>query len=346
MSANDRNPLGLEGIACLEYGAPTEAQLDALGDVFRALGCSRTRRHATRDVELWSQHGVRFVVTRDPRSFAASFAREHGPSIASMAWYVADAEHALREAVRRGAVEVAGDSVFGGAPALEGIGGSRIYLVDRRRGWEERHYVALERPEVVRDRGFLAIDHLTNNVPRGTLAAHRAFYREVFGFEDVRSFEIRGNATGLTSYALRSPCGTFCIPINEGSEDRSQIEEYLREYRGAGIQHVALLTRDLLSSLEGMRDSGVATLDIDPSYYDSAFARVPGVREDHEAIRGRGVLVDGDEEGYLLQIFTENVIGPIFFELIQRENHRSFGEGNFGALFRSIERDQERRGVV
>ena len=343
---SEHNPLGLEGIACLEHGAPSREGQDAIGRLFRALGFSRTRRHATRDIELWAQHGIRFLVNRDPSSFAATFAGAHGPSIPSMAWKVADPERALREAVRRGAKEVVGDLVFGGAPAIEGIGGSRIYLVDTRGSWEERYYVALERPERVADRGFLTIDHLTNNVPKGTLGEHRAFYREVFGFEDVRTFEIRGRSTGLTSYALRSPCGTFCIPINEGSEDKSQIEEYLREYRGPGVQHVALLTRDLLASLEGLRDAGVETLDIDPTYYEEAFARVPNVREDRDTIRSKSVLVDGDEEGYLLQIFTQNVIGPIFFELIQRENHLSFGEGNFGALFRSIERDQERRGAL
>jgi 4-hydroxyphenylpyruvate dioxygenase len=159
----------------------------------------------------------------------------------------------------------------------------------------------------------------------------------------VRTFEIEGQSTGLTSYALRSPCGTFCIPINEGREDRSQIEQYLREYRGAGIQHLALASHDLLKSLEGL---DVPTLDIDPDYYAEVFERVPGVVEDREAIAGRQILVDGDAHGYLLQIFTKNVIGPIFFELIQRRNHHSFGEGNFSALFRSIERDQERRGVL
>jgi 4-hydroxyphenylpyruvate dioxygenase len=344
--ASTANPLGLGGIACVELGAPDRAGLDALGSLFRALGFSRTRRHAAKDVEYWRQGDVRFLVTREPRSFASEFAREHGPSISAMGWWVADADHAVREAVRRGAKAVDGDLVHGGAPAIEGIGGSRIYLVDARSNWDERYYVPAAHPLLVRDRGFTAIDHLTNNVPKGTLDDWRRYYREIFGFTDVRSFEIRGRSTGLTSYALRSPCGSFCIPINEGSEEKSQIEEYLREYRGPGVQHLALRSDDLLASLEGLRATGVETLDIDRDYYRTVFDRVANVREDHAEIERQQVLVDGDESGYLLQIFTKNVIGPIFFELIQRRNHLSFGEGNFGALFRSIERDQERRGAL
>jgi 4-hydroxyphenylpyruvate dioxygenase len=172
------------------------------------------------------------------------------------------------------------------------------------------------------------------------------FYKGVFGFTEVRYFDIRGARTGLQSYALRSPCGSFCIPINEGTEYASQINEYLREYRGPGIQHLAFRTDDILRSLELLDGSGIETLDIEDSYYDTIYQRVPQVSEDREAIRRRRVLVDGDEKGYLLQIFTRNLIGPIFIELIQRKNHDAFGEGNFGALFRSIERDQQKRGVL
>lgn len=343
MRQTNSNPVGLDGIAFVEFAAPTEAGLDALGVLFRALGFSRTRHHALMDVEHWRQNDIRFLVNRQARSFAAEFAREHGPSIPSLGFWVDDAEHARREAVRRGAKEVAGDLTFGGMPALRGIGDSRIYLVEKEGAFEERLFLASERPELVPSRGFIAIDHLTNNVPKGTLDEWRSFYREIFGFTDVRTFEIRGNSTGLTSYALRSPCGKFCIPINEGSETKSQIEEYLREYRGPGIQHIALSCDDLLTSLDGL---DVPTLDIDPEYYRTVFERVRGVSDDHARIEQMQVLVDGDQEGYLLQIFTKNVIGPIFFELIQRRNHDSFGEGNFGALFRSIERDQERRGVI
>jgi 4-hydroxyphenylpyruvate dioxygenase len=199
---------------------------------------------------------------------------------------------------------------------------------------------------LARGLGFRAIDHLTNNVPRGTLGRWAAFYKDVFGFSEVRYFDIRGVRTGLTSFALRSPCGTFSIPINEGTETESQIDEYLREYNGPGIQHLAFLTDDILAALRGLDDTAIETLDIDGDYYATVFDRVPGVREDHDELRRRNVLVDGDADGYLLQIFTRNLIGPIFIEIIQRRNHLSFGEGNFGALFRSIERDQTRRGVL
>ena len=172
------------------------------------------------------------------------------------------------------------------------------------------------------------------------------FYKTVFGFTEVRYFDIRGVATGLTSYALRSPDGSFCIPINEGSEEKSQIEEYLREYHGPGVQHLAFLTEDILGSLDKLDRQTIETLDIAPEYYAEVFERVPGVVEDHGRIQAHQVLVDGDERGYLLQIFTKNLFGPIFIEIIQRVHNQGFGEGNFKALFESIERDQARRGVL
>ena len=172
------------------------------------------------------------------------------------------------------------------------------------------------------------------------------FYKEVFGFQEIRYFDIRGEHTGLKSYALRSPCGSFCIPINEGTEAKSQINEYLNEYKGEGIQHIALLTSNILKLMDEMKVEGLKTLDIDADYYEMAFKRVPQLKEDKQKIQEHNLLVDGDESGYLIQIFTENVIGPIFFEFIQRHNNLGFGEGNFGALFRAIERDQKRRGVL
>ena len=234
----------------------------------------------------------------------------------------------------------------GALPAIYGIGDSLITFVEpSSRTYEALGFVALDRPEHVADKGFLAIDHLTNNVAKGTMTRWADFYKNVFGFTEVRYFDIRGVSTGLTSYALRSPCGTFAIPINEANEAKSQINEYLDEYKGPGIQHLAFLTDDILASLRGLEGSNIEFLDIDADYYRDVFARLPQVSEDHGEIERRNVLVDGDEAGYLLQIFTKNVVGPIFIELIQRKNHLSFGEGNFTALFRSIERDQARRGV-
>ena len=204
----------------------------------------------------------------------------------------------------------------------------------------------LARPEKVEAMGFLSIDHLTNNVEKGSMQKWASFYKDVFDFEEVRYFDIRGAQTGLTSYALRSPCGKFCIPINEGSERKSQINEYLEEYKGPGIQHLAFLTDDILYSLDRLEGSDIQTLDIDDENYRDIFNKFPQVAEDHQRLRDHNILVDGDEKGYLLQIFTKNLVGPIFVEIIQRRNHYSFGEGNFGALFRSIERDQMKRGYL
>lgn len=343
---DEKNPVGLDGIAFVEFAAPTEEGYASLHRLFHALGFSRTRRHRTMHVDLFEQAEIRFLVTREPGSFASGFAEEHGPSIPSMGWWVEDEGRAIAQAVERGARPYEGPRLLD-APAIWGIGDSLVYFVKKSDNpkWESE-LLALEEPVRVPERGFLLVDHLTNNVEKGTMKRWADFYKNVFGFTEVRYFDIRGEQTGLTSYALRSPCGRFCIPINEGSEEKSQIEEYLREYEGAGIQHLALLSTNLLASLEGLSEAGVPTLDIDDDYYDTVYERVPGVTEDRDRIKRLQVLVDGDDEGYLLQIFTKNVIGPIFFEMIQRKNHLSFGEGNFTALFRSIERDQEKRGVL
>ena len=260
-------------------------------------------------------------------------------------------EQALEAAKWRGAVEAKGD--YEGVHAIRGIGDSLIYFTARMaKGSDARFYASLgftecSRPDRVREKGFVAIDHLTNNVEKGALAKWASFYRDVFGFTEVRYFDIRGVKTGLKSYALRAPDGSFCIPINEGTEAKSQINEYLEEYNGPGIQHLALLTKDILASLRALDGTKhVGFLDIDDEYYRDLKERFPRVKEDFTEIARRSVLVDGDDDGYLLQIFTKNLVGPIFIEMIQRENHLSFGEGNFGALFRSIERDQARRGYL
>ncbi len=261
-----------------------------------------------------------------------------------MGWRVKDAKRAREVAVIRGGRSFDGQPL----PAIYGIGDSLIFFVDtsgRSDSWTLRGFVPLERPELVPDKGFLALDHLTNNVEKGTMGQWATFYKQVFGFEEVRYFDIRGAKTGLTSFALRSPCGRFCIPINEADEKKSQINEYLEEYKGPGIQHLAFITEDILESLRKLEGSPIEMLDMDDEYYADAFARVPHVTEDKQELRRRNVLVDGDDEGYLLQIFTKNLVGPIFIELISRKNHASFGEGNFGALFRSIEREQQKRGV-
>ncbi|MEZ4230434.1 MAG: 4-hydroxyphenylpyruvate dioxygenase [Polyangiaceae bacterium] len=345
--ASETNPLGLNGIAFVEYASPTAEGREDLNRLFGSLGFSKLQRHPSLDIQDYVQHDVHFLVNREETGHAHDFSAKHGPCVSALGWWVADAELALARAVERGARAYEGAIAYHGAKAIYGIGGSLIYLVDERVGrrWDDE-FLSLENPERHPSRGFYRVDHLTNNVRKGTMQEWADFYKRVFGFTEVRYFDIRGQKTGLTSYALRSPCGQFCIPINEGDESKSQIEEYLHEYDGPGVQHIALLSDDLLSSLNELDAAGVPTLDIDADYYESVFERVPGVTEDHQRIAELKVLVDGDEDGYLLQIFTRNVIGPIFFEMIQRRNHLSFGEGNFSALFRSIERDQERRGVL
>ncbi|MCB0416879.1 MAG: 4-hydroxyphenylpyruvate dioxygenase [Bdellovibrionaceae bacterium] len=341
------NPIGLCGIEFVEFVSPQPERLDAL---FQALGFSKTHSHRERSIDLYTQGDIHFLLNRQPNTFAHSFSNTHGPSICSMGWRVQDAPRALGRASARGAKPCPlGDFSSDGrpVPAVYGIGNSLLYFVEPQRHlYETLGFVPLEKPALVAPKGFIAIDHLTNNVAKGELRRWADFYQDIFGFTEVRYFDIRGEKTGLQSFALRSPCGQFCIPINEGTESASQINEYLREYKGPGIQHLAFLTDDILETLHRLDGSGIETLDIDKTYYQSIFERLPQVEEDRSELERLNVLIDGDEEGYLLQIFTRNLIGPIFIEIIQRKNHLSFGEGNFGALFRSIERDQKRRGVL
>jgi 4-hydroxyphenylpyruvate dioxygenase len=344
------NPTGLLGIDFVELASPDP---EALHRLLLAFGFSRTMKHATRDVDLYVQHDIAFLLRREAGSFATKFASTHGPSICAMGWRFKSPSEAHAAAVSRGARNAAegdlttrnGDSV----PAIFGIGDSLIYFVEgpaKETRWADFGFVPHPFAVSVAQKGFLTVDHLTNNVHKGTMQMWASFYKDVFGFTEVRYFDIKGAKTGLTSYALRSPDGSFCIPINEGSDKKSQINEYLEEYQGPGVQHLAFLTEDILSSLRSLEGSGIETLDIDDEYYASVFDRVPNVMEDKAEIKRLQVLVDGDDEGYLLQIFTKNLIGPIFVEIIQRRNHLSFGEGNFGALFRSIERDQQKRGYL
>ncbi len=346
MTTATHNPLGLKGLAFAEFSSDRSE----MARLLFGMGFSRTRKHAVRSIEVFTQGAASFIVTDEPGTFAARFRALHGPCVASLGFRVQDADFAFREALRRGAHAFhssSGCKATIDAPAIYGIGDSLVYFVDgssERGAVVDRELVALARPELVPEIGITCFDHLTNNVAKGELGAVSAFYKNVFGFTEVRSFDVSGEKTGLYSYALRSPDGSFCIPINEDKGETGQIAEYLREYRGPGVQHIALSTDDLIGTLDRLH--GIPTLDIDDDYYATVFDRVPAVREDRAKLKAHEILVDGDADGYLLQIFTKNVVGPVFFELIQRRNHLSFGEGNFGALFRSIERDQERRGVL
>jgi 4-hydroxyphenylpyruvate dioxygenase len=344
------NPLGLNGIEFVEFSSKNPEQLHKL---FTEFGFSKTMHHKKNKVDYYNQNDIHFLLNSQPGSYSMRFADLHGPCISAMGWRVADANAALQLAKERGANEcTAGDLKDASGkpiPCIFGIGESLIYFIENYthpRRYETFGFEKIENPIMIADKEFLSIDHLTNNVPKGTMTQWANFYKDIFGFTEVRYFDIRGAKTGLVSYALQSPCKNFCIPINEGTEDKSQINEYLREYKGPGVQHLAFLTKDILKSLEKLEGSSIETLDIDDEYYSDIFTKFPNVTEDRKKIHDFNVLVDGDEQGYLLQIFTKNIIGPIFIEIIQRKNHYSFGEGNFGALFRSIERDQQKRGVL
>ncbi len=344
---DEANPLGLRGIEFTEFATPDS---DFMEKVFLEFGLSKLKKFKGKEIFYFNQNDIHFLLNAEKKGFSRKFAKRHGPAICSMGWRVDDAQFAFDEAVKRGAKpasEAARDLPY---PAIYGIGDSLIYFIDLfgdRGSIYDADFEPLENPLRVKEKGFMAVDHLTNNVYKGTMEKWANFYKTVFGFTEVRYFDIRGKKTALISYALQSPDGSFCIPINEGKDNcNNQIDEYLDEYNGPGVQHLAFLSRDLLASLDAMKGGLIETLDINDDYYDTVFERVPGVTEDPERIKQHQVLVDGDEKGYLLQIFTKNLFGPIFIELIQRKHHHGFGEGNFQALFESIERDQQARGVI
>lgn len=341
------NPIGLQGIEFTEFASQDTAFME---EVFTAFGFSKLKKYRDKEIYYFNQNDIHFLLNNEKSGFSADFTKSHGPAISSMGWRVDNATKALEEAVKRGAKAADPAATDLPYPAIYGIGDSLIYFIDQfgsRGSIYEQDFLPLESPVQVANLGFIEIDHLTNNVYKGTMETWANFYKDVFGFEEVRYFDIKGQKTALLSYALRSPDGSFCIPINEGKDDNNnQIDEYLDQYNGPGVQHIAFRSNDLLSSLDNLDREVIDTLDIHDNYYEEVFNRVPNVTEDHAKIKQHQVLVDGDNSGYLLQIFTKNLFGPIFIELIQRKDNLGFGEGNFQALFESIERDQERRGVI
>ncbi len=348
MDERIENPMGTDGFEFVEYTAPDPEQLRAL---FARMGFPVTARHRSKNVTLHRQGDIHFVINAEPEGFGQQFARAHGPSACAMAFRVRDAADAFRRAVALGAkpVETRVGPMELHIPAIEGIGGSLIYLVDRygERTIYDVDFVPVRDPLAVRPAGLTLVDHLTHNVRRGNMDRWAGFYEKLFNFREIRYFDIEGRKTGLFSRAMTSPCGKIRIPINESQDDKSQIEEYLREYQGEGIQHIALFTDDIYASVDALRANGVEFQDTPDTYYEGVDARVSGHRESLARMKERRILIDGSaEDGILLQIFTRNVIGPIFFEIIQRKGNEGFGEGNFRALFESIELDQERRGVI
>lgn len=339
------NPVGLDGIDFIEYASPDPA---ALENLFVRLGFQKVAQHKRKAVSLYRQGRINFVLNQEPDTFATDFAAKHGPSICAMGVRVHDVKKAMDYTVSQGArlIPTANDPSSHSFPAIYGIGDAAFYFIERGGNHFDQDFDFLTQDVNPVGLGLDLIDHLTNNVPKGEMQKWCDFYRNVFNFHEARYFDIRGEQTGLFSKVMRSPCGQITIPINEPTENKSQIQEYLDEYKGSGIQHVALLTNNILASVGQLREKGVAFLDVPETYYEAVPERVPQLQEDLSQCAKLKVLVDGDDEGYLLQIFTQNLIGPIFYEIIQRHHHNGFGEGNFQALFDAIERDQKRRGYL
>ncbi|MBV8978894.1 MAG: 4-hydroxyphenylpyruvate dioxygenase [Alphaproteobacteria bacterium] len=346
------NPIGTDGFEFVEYTAPDVGQLHGF---FERMGFRAVGRHRSKDVTLYRQGETSFIVNAEPGSHGSRFAQAHGPSACAMAFRVKDAALAYKKLTALGATPFANQvgPMELNIPAIEGIGGSVIYLVDR---YGERTIYDVDFVPTDPITGFAHegcgltdIDHVTHNVFRGNMDKWAGFYERLFNFRQIRYFDIEGKLTGLKSRAMTSPDGKIRIPINESSDDKSQIEEYLHHYKGEGIQHIALGTRDIYQTVEGLRARGVAFQDTPQTYYERLDNRIKGHGEDVERLKRNRILMDGEknsEIGLLLQIFTQNAIGPIFFEIIQRKGNEGFGEGNFRALFESIEADQVRRGVL
>jgi 4-hydroxyphenylpyruvate dioxygenase len=347
------NPLGTDGFEFVEFTGPDP---HAIARQFVAMGFTAVARHRSKNVVRYRQGDINFILNMEPRGPAAQFREAHGPSANAMAFRVKDAGKALKLALERGAIEVKGPvgPMELNIPAIEGIGGSYLYLVDRYGAREiyEIDFVPIEGAAALEESnsvGLTYLDHLTHNVARGNMRTWADFYERVFNFREIRYFDIEGKMTGLFSKAMTSPCGKIRIPLNESQDDKSQIEEFLHAYRGEGIQHLALGTDDIYGTVQRMRARGMRFQDTVEAYFDGIDARVPGHGEDVGRLREHRILIDGaptEGQGLLLQIFTENAIGPIFFEIIQRKGNEGFGEGNFKALFESLELDQIRRGVL
>ena len=360
----EQNPAGTDGFGFVEYAHPEPEQLHAL---FRLQGFEAVARHRTRAITLYRQGQVNYLVNEEPGSHAVRFAAEHGPCASSMAFHVVDAGHAYRRALEHGAEPAEGPGGVGGTlamdvPAIKGIGNSVLYFLDTY-GAKGSPFAAEfawtgAADPAPRGEGLFYLDHLTHNVGRGRMNVWSGFYERIFGFREIRYFDIKGEYTGLFSRALTSPDGKIRIPINESADERSQIEEYLHAYKGEGIQHMACGCHDVYETVEALRSRGLPFMPPPPAtYYEKVDERVPGHGEDLARLKADGILLDGEgavalgaKEGtmtkVLLQIFSANAIGPIFFEFIQRKGDEGFGEGNFRALFVSIEEDQVRRGVL
>lgn len=345
------NPAGTDGFEFVEFAHPDPNELRSL---FAKMGYVHTATHKAKDIQLWQQGDITYVINNEPGSHARTFVEEHGPCAPSMAWRVVDADRALAHALSKGAEEYNGPGKTMDVPAIVGIGGSLIYFIDHYYETspynQEFNWVDKAHPEGV---GFYYLDHLTHNVQKGNMDVWFDFYSRIFNFKEIRFFDIQGKFTGLFSRALTSPCGRIRIPINEDRGEKGQIVEYLKRYNGEGIQHIAVGARDIYDATDEIARRGIRFMPAPPpTYYELSKDRVVGHEEPLNQMQKHGILIDGEgvvdggETRILLQIFSKTVIGPIFFEFIQRKGDDGFGEGNFKALFESIEEDQIRRGVL
>ena len=348
------NPAGTDGFEFVEFAHPEPEVLHAL---FTAMGFTAVAKHKHKDITVYRQGDINYLVNAEQADFAAGFVQQHGPCASSMAWRVVDAAHAYEHAVANGAKGYHGTDKVIDAPAIIGIGGSLVYFIERHGSKgscyaSDYAWLGAEDPKP-EGHGFFYLDHLTHNVHRGNMDKWYGFYSGIFNFKEIRFFDIQGKMTGLYSRALTSPCGKIRIPINESADENSQIEEYLREYNGEGIQHIAIATNDIYDSVDKLADAGIEFMPAPPpAYYAMSRSRVQGHTEPLDRMRQHGILIDGEGvvnggmTRILLQVFSKTVIGPIFFEFIQRKGDDGFGEGNFKALFESIEQDQIERGVL
>ena len=350
------NPMGLMGFEFVEFASPKPGVLEP---VFEQMGFSLAARHRSKDVLLYRQGDINFIVNREPRSLAGYFAAEHGPSACALAFRVKDSHKAYARALELGAqpVDVPTGPMELKLPAIKGIGGAPLYLIDRFEDGKSIYDIDFEWVEGAerhpRGHGLKVIDHLTHNVYRGRMAYWAGFYEKLFGFREIRYFDIKGAHTGLTSKAMTAPDGLIRIPLNEesGKGGSGQIEEFLMQFNGEGIQHIALLTDNLIDTVDSLQMAGVPLMSPpNDIYYAMLEERLPGHGQPVAELQSRGILMDGSTTGgpprLLLQIFSQTLLGPVFFEFIERRADEGFGEGNFKALFESLERDQIRRGTL
>lgn len=349
------NPLGTDGFEFVEYTAADSQGIENLKKLFNSLGFTEVAQHRSKQAWLYKQGDINFIINAEPNSQAESFAAKHGPSVCAMAFRVEDAAKALQHAIANGAKEYKNQvgPMELNIPAVYGIGSSLLYFVDRYGAnsvyeIDFKFYDNWQANMAEHSAGLEVLDHLTHNVSRGNMAVWAGFYENIGNFREIRYFDIEGKLTGLVSKAMTAPCGKIRIPINESSDDKSQIEEFIREYKGEGIQHIALSTEDIYQTVRTLRDRGMDFMSTPDTYFDKVNERVEGHTEDVDQLRELKILIDGApmKDGILLQIFTQTVIGPVFFEIIQRKGNEGFGEGNFKALFESIEEDQIKRGVI